>query len=68
MVVDGEFDVVVGDDVIVDVERIGVTPVGFRVVGRVRNVGPLHERDGLRIGLQISFDGPHQRRIAELFA
>jgi hypothetical protein len=61
-------DVVVGDQLVVEVERLGSTPVGFRVLGTVRNVSERDVRGELRVGLQISFDNPHEQRIAELFA
>ena len=57
MVEDG-LHVVVGDDLVVEVERMGSTPVGFRVMGKVRDVRERDDRGGVRIGLHISFDEP----------
>jgi hypothetical protein len=64
----GGLDVAVGDNVMVDVERIGSTSVGFRVSGTVRHVSEQDEHGGLRIGLHLSLDEPHEQRLAELFA
>ena len=69
LVLYGGLDVRVGQSVAIDVERIGPTAVGFRVTGVVRHVGARDELGGLRIGVQLSLDAPHEQRIAEtLFA
>ena len=69
LVLYGGLDVEVGSPVVIDVERIGPTPVGFRVKGTVRYVTPRDDTGGLRIGVQLALDAPHERRIAEsLFA
>src|SRR5262245_61884760 len=56
----GGLDVGVGDKVLVEVERIGSTSVGFRVRGVVRHVSERDEHGGRQIGLQVSLDGPHE--------
>ena len=58
VVVEDGLHVVVGDDLVVEVERMGSTPVGFRVMGKVRDVRERDDRGGVRIGLHISFDEP----------
>jgi hypothetical protein len=69
LVLYGGLDLRVGQSVAIDVERIGTTPVGFRVPGVVRHVSARDERGGLRIGVQLALDAPHEKRIAEtLFA
>ena len=69
LVLYGGLGVRVGQVVAIDVERIGPTPVGFRVRGIARHVSPRDESGGLRIGVQLALDAPHERRIAEsLFA
>ena len=69
LVLYGGLDVRVGQTVAIDVERIGPTAVGFRVTGVVRHVGARDEVGGLRIGVQLSLDAPHEQQIAEtLFA
>ena len=69
LVLYGGLDLQLGQTVVIDVERIGPTPVAFRVTGIARHVGPRDESGGLRIGVQLALDAPHQRRIAEsLFA
>jgi PilZ domain len=61
----GGLDVEVGDSVVIDVERIGPTSVGFRVAGTVRHVSARDDDGGLRIGVHLALDAPHQQRIAE---
>jgi hypothetical protein len=53
---------------VVEVERIGSTPVSFRVTGTVRHLSSRDEHGRQRVGLQISFESPHEQRIAKLFA
>ena len=69
LVIYGGLDLEVGQRVTIDVERIGPTPVGFRVTGVVRHVSARDDAGGLTIGVQLALDAPHERRIAEtLFA
>lgn len=68
IVIDDGLDVIVGDTIIIDVERLGSTTVGFRVKGTVRHVSPHEQHQQQRIGLHITFDSPHEQRIAQLFA
>jgi PilZ domain len=69
LVLYGGLDPEVGQTLVIDVERIGPTPVAFRVTGIARHVSARDECGGLRIGVQLALDAPHQRRIAEsLFA
>jgi PilZ domain len=69
LVLYGGLDLRVGQGLVIDVERIGPTPVAFRVTGVARHVSARDECGGLRIGVQLALDAPHERRIAEsLFA
>ena len=61
----GGLDLEVGQRLVIDVERIGPTPVGFRVTGIARHVSARDEHGGLRIGVELALDAPHERRIAE---
>jgi hypothetical protein len=65
LVLYGGLDLRVGQSVAIDVERIGPTPVGFRVTGVVRHVSERDETGGLRIGVQLALDAPHAQRIAD---
>jgi hypothetical protein len=60
----GGLDVEVGSSVVIDVERIGPTSVGFRVTGTVRHISARDDEGALRIGVQLALDAPHQQRIA----
>ncbi len=69
LVIYGGIDVEVGQGVLIDVELIGPTPVSFRVKGVARHVRARDACGGLRIGVQLALDAPHERQIAEsLFA
>ena len=65
LVIHGDFDLQVGQRPVIDVERIGPTPVAFRVTGIARHVGARDECGDLRIGVQLRLDAPHERRLAE---
>jgi hypothetical protein len=65
LVLYGGLEVRVGQIVVIDVERIGPTPVGFRVRGIAQHVSARDETGGLRIGVQLALDAPHERRMAE---
>jgi hypothetical protein len=67
LVLYGGLEVLVGQLVVIDVERIGPTPVGFRVRGTALHVSARDESGGLRIGVEIALDAPHERRLAESF-
>jgi hypothetical protein len=61
--------VVVGQTLIITVERIGSTPVALELRGTVRNVSASAADTGVRMGVDVSFDGPTAQRIAKtLFA
>jgi len=69
LVIYGGLDVEVGQGVLIEVERIGPTPVSFRVRGVARHVRARDTFGGLRIGVELALDAPHERQIAEsLFA
>ncbi len=65
LVVQGGTPAQESDVVIIEIDRIGSTPVMLRLHGTVRDVRPSSSDDALRVGVSLTFDGPHEQRIAE---
>jgi hypothetical protein len=65
LVLFGGLAVEVDETVVMDIERIGSTPVMLRLRGRARFVGEPTPEGGLAIGVRLSFDDPHAQKTAQ---
>ena len=65
----GGMAVPVGHAILIELERIGPTPVSVRLRGTARSLtGPTPD-GAMEIGVQLHLDAPHEQRIARtLFA
>jgi len=65
----GGMPVQVGQAVLIELERIGPTPVSVRIRGTARSLGGPTADGAVDIGVQLHLDAPHEQRIARtLFA
>ena len=65
----GGVAVQVGQPILIELERIGPTPVSVRIRGTVRSLGGSTPDGAMDIGVQLHLDAPHEQRIARtLFA
>ena len=65
----GGVAVKVGEALLIELERIGPTPVSVRIRGTARSLGAPNAEGTMDIGVRLHFDAPHERRIARtLFA
>ena len=59
----------VGQAILIELERIGPTPVSVRIRGTARSLSGPATDGALEIGVQLHLDAPHEQRIARtLFA
>jgi hypothetical protein len=69
LVLFGGLSVDVGETLVMDIERIGPTPVMLTLRGTARYVGARTVDGGVDIGVQLAFDHPQERQTARfLFA
>ncbi len=69
MMLQGGMPVQEGEPLVIEIERIGPTPVSLRIRGTARSVGSPTAEGDLEIGVRLALDEPHQQRIAKtLFA
>lgn len=69
MMLQGGMPVQEGAPLVIEIERIGPTPVSLRIRGTARSVGAPTAEGDLEIGVQLVIDELHQQRIAKtLFA
>jgi len=65
----GGVAVPIGHAIIIELERIGPTPVSVRIRGTTRSVSEPSADGAMDIGVQLHLDAPHEQRIARtLFA
>jgi c-di-GMP-binding flagellar brake protein YcgR len=55
-----------GQRLVINIERIGPTPVAMRIRGSARHVEEPGEDGIMSIGVLLNFDGPHEERIAKM--
>jgi hypothetical protein len=59
----------VGQPILIELERIGPTPVSVRIRGTARSLSGPTADGAMEIGIQLHLDAPHEQRIARtLFA
>jgi PilZ domain len=69
MMLQGGMPVQEGEALVIEIERIGPTPVSLRIRGTARSVGAPTAEGDLEIGVQLVLNEPHQQHIAKtLFA
>jgi hypothetical protein len=69
MMLQGGMPVQEGDALLIEIERIGPTPVSLQFRGTARSVGAPSADGDLDIGIRLALDEPHLQRIANtLFA
>jgi hypothetical protein len=64
LTVASDFELRVGDDIGIAVERLGTTAVGIRLHGRVRYCEARDNR--VDVGVELVFHTPQEQRIAEM--
>lgn len=57
--------VTVSDAIAIEVVRMGGTAVELTLHGIVEYVDETVDGDGVRIGVSLTFSGPHEQRIAQ---
>ena len=60
----GGVAVKVGHAILIELERIGPTPVSARLRGTARSLGGPNADGAMEIGVQLHLDAPHEQRIA----
>ena len=61
----GTMPVTVSDAIAIEVVRMGGTAVELTLHGIVEYVDETVDGDGVRIGVSLTFSGPHEQRIAQ---
>jgi hypothetical protein len=60
----GGMAVTTGQALLIELERIGPTPVSVRIRGTAKSVGHPSDEGTMDIGVLLTLDDPHEQRIA----
>jgi hypothetical protein len=63
----GDTAVALGQRLVIELDRIGTTPVSLRIRGIARTVGVAFTGVGVDIGVELAVDAPHERAALRLF-
>jgi hypothetical protein len=53
------------DPIVIEIVKMGSTAVMLTLRGTVRDVGKTSSGDEFRVGVSLTFNGPHEQRIAQ---